>query len=149
MQPNLKKFLCFLKENGTYERFLYNFNSDKGKNFRKIYSKRIWFSADILKYAFSWEHTSEGFDYWRRTYKEWLLTLLKSFLEDQSCYLEFLIKSKIKEPFISNVNLVINDDHALSDLLVRLITPKEKREKKWVEDLNEKWIHFINKKDNE
>lgn len=145
MKSNVKKFLCFLKEKGAYEKFLYNVNSDKGKNFRKTYSKAQLFSTDILKYAFSWEHTSEGFRYWRTIYCEWLLTLLKSFLEEQSCYFEFLIKSKIKEPFTSNVNLVINDSRALHDLLVRL-APNEKSEKKLVEDLNKKWIKFINEK---
>ena len=144
MKSNVKKFLCFLKENGTYEKFLYNFNSDKGKKFRKTYNKAQWFSADMLKYAFSWEHTSEGFSYWRTIYSEWLLTLLKSFLEEESCYFEFLIKTKIKEPFTSNINLVINDTRALHDLFVRL-APNEKSEKKLVENLNEKWIHFIKK----
>lgn len=71
MKDKVKIFLQWLKDRGVYEQYKENFiNYSKYKSFFRFTSKfRI---DDYLMNCFCWYYTSEGGNYWRDLYREWI-----------------------------------------------------------------------------
>ena len=70
-----RKFIAFLKENGIYEKWIYNIkvqhptSDTRWRNcFAKIYANRCSYGID---WAFIWSDTKEGRDYWRYFDLKW------------------------------------------------------------------------------
>ena len=92
-----KVFLRFLKNNNCYSQFIKRFNCKKGVSDRTFwangshkmafmgtinngfqsYLNNIKSNADLLQYAFLWEKTDEGHEFWQAIGNEWRKELKK------------------------------------------------------------------------
>ena len=74
MKLSKKKFIRFLKQNNAYEQFMFAFRKQNAlRNKKGLYFKN-YSNAEPLKYvdyAFVWDNTKEGWEYWANLDKEW------------------------------------------------------------------------------
>ena len=74
MKLSKRKFIRFLKQNNAYEQFMFNFRKQNPLcNNKELYFKS-YSNADTLKYvdyAFVWDNTKEGWEYWANLDKKW------------------------------------------------------------------------------
>lgn len=64
-----RKFIAFLKENGIYEKWIYNMKSLHPTSniewwnlfFYRIYENKC---SNGINYAFNWADTEEGYEFW-------------------------------------------------------------------------------------
>lgn len=74
MKTSKKEFIQFLKQNNAYEQFMFNFKKQndffrtKKSNFVNYSPTDLWKYVD---YAFNWNKTNEGWDYWAILDKKW------------------------------------------------------------------------------
>ena len=73
MDNNVKQlFLHFLKQEGIYESYIFNFNNTLhiNKNFDRFILKTE--ERYFIRFAFSWESTKEGYDFWLKKSIKWV-----------------------------------------------------------------------------
>ena len=71
-----KHFFAFLKENGIYDKWLYNLRKRHPSNeiwwwndfYQTLYEDRC---LRAINYAFIWDNTKEGDDFWFYLYCKW------------------------------------------------------------------------------
>ena len=73
-----EKFLRFLKEEGVYSEWVYNIRKQHpicNKKFWECTLKNIFSEeekcAEAINYAFYWDDTRQGSDFWLKLYKKW------------------------------------------------------------------------------
>lgn len=71
-----KKFIAFLKENGIYEKWVYNMKDQhpttNGSSWCMLLDRIYGFKAyDGINYAFTWADTKDGHDFWRYYDMKW------------------------------------------------------------------------------
>jgi hypothetical protein len=92
-----KKFFRFLKNRNCFAQFIKRFNSEEGISERLFWANRSHKAAfkeeissgfvsyfgnlrkpsDLLQYAFLWEKTEEGHEFWKAIGEEWRIELRK------------------------------------------------------------------------
>ena len=80
-----KLFIKFLKDKNAYEQYMHNFKIHRIKNKELINSNRFTpkeffintFYGDFFAYAFFWNDTPQGFDYWGRLDNEWWHVIMR------------------------------------------------------------------------
>ena len=75
MNNNVKQlFLHFLKQEGIYESYIFNFNNalriDTNFNHFILKTEEKYF----IRFAFSWSSTNEGYDFWLKKSIKWVNT---------------------------------------------------------------------------
>lgn len=74
---NTKKqeFIHFLKENNAYEKYIHNFNNQKGRITKGCVflsdSDNITKGKSFVTGAFFWDQTKEGYSFWFDINKKW------------------------------------------------------------------------------
>ena len=76
---NIKhKFIQFLKDNNSYEEFVNNFKTSHISSFETYFNRfTINGSVDLIREAFYWEATNEGYWFWQRLHGKWKKTLFE------------------------------------------------------------------------
>ena len=80
-----QQFIKFLKDNNTYEQYMHNFKIHRMKNKELVNSNRFTpkeffintFCGDFFAYAFFWNDTPQGFNYWCRFDDEWWRIIMR------------------------------------------------------------------------
>lgn len=78
-----RKFIAFLKENGIYEKWIYNMkdqHSTTNNTWWDYFEDRIYEikSYEAINHAFTWNKTKDGHNYWRSFDLKW-----KSIVENE------------------------------------------------------------------
>lgn len=71
MDRLIDQLIEFLREHNALDSFIYNLKRRKSKT-------KVGGSRFIIGYAFDWEMTSEGFDFWRALNDKWAMLYLNN-----------------------------------------------------------------------
>ena len=73
-----KRFLRFLKEEGVYSEWIYNISKQHTQtdlDFLECKLKAIFNEedkcAEAINYAFCWDDTRQGYNFWLKLYNKW------------------------------------------------------------------------------
>lgn len=87
-----KHFIYFLKQNNAYEKYIYNFEQEDARKFRRWSTAhtdsksffKICNISDYVNKAFHWDCTQQGYDFWLDLHMIWeknVRNLLYSYYE--------------------------------------------------------------------
>ena len=81
-----KEFIYFLKRNGVYEKYIYNF--ERRQKIYRFYTKKSFVkyfnetpNLKLISCAFAWAFTKEQYNFWQRLHGKWIKNMADLGLE--------------------------------------------------------------------
>ena len=81
-----KEFICFLKRNSAYEKYIYNF--ERRQELYRFYTKKSFEKyfietpkGNLISNAFAWAVTKEQYNFWQLLHGKWKKNMMGLGLE--------------------------------------------------------------------